>query len=308
MERIRVPGTGVELTRLGFGTWRTVSDGAGGGAGLALLHRAHGLGIRFFDLADVYAEGGAERLFGRFLAEVPRESVVVGTKVGLPVDGEVRGRGLGRDHVLRSVDASLRRIGTSWVDVYTCHREDPATPLGQVVSTMTEVVRSGRARCWGTSHWAPQTLRRAHALALATGGEPPRVEQPGLSLLDRSAEAELLPACEELGMAVTAHSVLAEGRLACRATEAGEEPRLQRLAALARGAGLQPAALALAWAVAHGGVSCTLLGASRVEQLDAAVAAAQFRLGPGLLHELDVVFPPRQRPRWLRWLRRVLRG
>lgn len=306
MEQRRVAGTDIEVTRLGFGTWRTVGDGAGAAAGMALLHRAHAHGIRFFDLADVYAEGGAERLFGAFLREVPRHALVVGTKVGLPVDGEVRGRGLGRDHVLRSIDASLRRLNTDCVDVYTCHREDPATPLAQVVATMTEVVRSGRARCWGTSHWSPQVLRRAHELARATGAEPPRVEQPGYSLLDRSAEAELLPACAELGMSVTCHSPLAEGRLA--RVEHGADPRLPRLADLARGLGAEPAVLALAWALAQPGIASVVVGASRVEHLDTAARAATLRFPADLARQLDAVFVPRHRPRWLRAVRRLLRG
>lgn len=306
MEQRRVACTEIEVTRLGFGTWRTVADGAGATAGLAMLHRAHAAGIRFFDLADVYAEGGAERLFGEFLREVPRRSLVVGTKVGLSVDGEVRGRGLGRDHVLRSIDASLRRIGTDCVDVYTCHREDPATPLEQVVATMSEVVRSGRARCWGTSHWSPQMLRRAHALARATGGEPPRVEQPGFSLLDRSAEAELFPACAELGVAVTIHSPLAEGRLA--RCEGGADARLGRLATLARNLDVDPAALALAWALLQPGVTSIVFGASRIEHLDTAARALELHVTPAIARELDLVFPPRHRARWLHWVRRLLRG
>ena len=306
MEQRRVAGTDIEVTRLGFGTWRTVADGAGATAGMALLHRAHAHGIRFFDLADVYAEGGAERLFGTFLCEVPRRSLVVGTKVGLPVEGEVRGRGLGRDHVLRSIDASLRRLRTDFVDVFTCHREDPATPLAQVVATMTEVVRSGRARCWGASHWSPQALRRAHVLARATGAERPRVEQPGFSLLERSAEAELLPACAELGIAVTVHSPLAEGRLA--RAEPGADPRIERLGALARDLGVEPAVLALAWTLAQPGIASVVVGASRVEHLDAVARAAALRVPAEVARQLDAVFTPRHRPRWLRWVRRLLRG
>ncbi len=301
-----MPGTDLAVTRLGFGTWRTVGDGPGAATGMALLHRAHALGIRFFDLADVYAEGGAERLFGTFLREVPRRSLVVGTKVGLPVEGEVRGRGHGRDHVLRSIDASFQRLRTDFVDVYTCHREDPATPLEQVVATMTEVVRSGRASCWGTSHWSPQCLRKAHALARATGAEPPRVEQPGFSLLDRSAEAELLPSCVELGVAVTVHSPLAEGRLA--RCDGGQDARLGRLAALARNLAVGPAVLALAWVLAQPGVTSIVFGASRVEHLDDVARAVALRLTPAAARELDLVFPPRQRARWLRWVRRLLRG
>lgn len=301
-----MPGTDIELTRIGFGTWRTVADGPGAAAGIALLHRAHALGIRFFDLADVYAEGGAERLFGAFLREVPRRSLVVGTKVGLPVDGEVRGRGLGRDHVLRSIDASLQRLGTDCVDLYTCHRMDPATPLEQVVATMSEVVRSGRARCWGTSHWSPQLLRRAHALARATGAEPPRVEQPAFSLLDRSAEAELLPACAELTMAVTIHSPLAEGQLARAGS--GADPRLGRCALLASSLGVEPAVLALSFALAQPGMASVVVGASRVGHLDAVARALELHVTPPVARELDLVFPPRRRARWLRWVRRLLRG
>lgn len=290
--RRELPGLGRAVARIGLGGWLTLGAALDERASLALLRQAIDGGIDLIDLADVYAEGGAERVVGAFLSESDRDRLVVTSKVFWPSGDGPADRGLSRRHIHASIERSLRRLGTDRIDVYFCHREDPDTPLAETVQAMGDLVRQGKARAWGTSCWRPASLRRAHALARELGVAPPSIEQPPLSLLERDAERSALPACAQLGMGVFVWSPLAGGCLTgkylggvpagSRAATSGWTDRyrtpaavaaVRRFVAACRARGLSPAAVALAWAAGRQGVTAALAGARTPEQLSENLAA-----------------------------------
>jgi aryl-alcohol dehydrogenase-like predicted oxidoreductase len=327
MQKNPIPGTDLALSRLSFGGWLTLGGSVDTGGSLRLLHAAVDAGVNFLDLADVYADGGAEAVVGAFLRALDRDALVVSSKVFWPTSERAADRGLGRAHVQHSIDRTLRRLGTDRVDIYFCHREDPATPLLETVTVMSELVRAGKARAWGTSCWRPATLQQAWALAKAHGLEPPRVEQPPYNLLERWIEAEVLPAAAALGMGVVVWSPLAGGVLTGKYLDgvpAGSRgatsdwlagyltpaatARVRAFVALARELGLAPARLALAWVAGAPGITSAIQGATSVEQLRANLTAAELVLEPAVRGRLDRIFPPGRRPSWRRWLGRLLNG
>lgn len=286
LRRCVVPGIARSIAPIGLGGWLTVGGALDESASVRLLRAAIDGGIELLDLADVYADGNAERVVGKFLCEVPRDQVVLTSKVFWPTSARPEDRGLSRRHVHASIDRALARLRVDHVDVYFCHREDPATPLAETVQAMGDLVRAGKARAWGTSCWRPHVLARAHALARELGVVPPAVEQPQYSLLARGCEADVLPTCARLGMTTFVWSPLAGGVLTGKyldATPAGSRgattrwldevrmPRatdsVRRFLAACRSRALSPAAVALAWAASQPGVGVALVGASSVGQL-----------------------------------------
>lgn len=213
MDYRTIPGTAIRISRIALGGWLTLGDALTLSTSLQLLHCAKDLGVNFFDLADVYGNGGAEQVVGQFLREIPRQDIVISSKVFWPTSDDPADRGLSRRHILQSIDRSLQRLGTDHLDLYFCHREDPSVPLVETISAMGELIAAGKVRAWGTSCWRPATLRQAHQLAAGLGVPPPRIEQPPYSLLERSIERDVLPACRDLSMAVAVWSPLAGGVL-----------------------------------------------------------------------------------------------
>lgn len=284
--RREVPGLGRAVTRIGLGGWLTLGAALDERASLGLLRQAFDGGIDLLDLADVYAEGAAERVVGAFLREVDRDRLVVTSKVFWPTAEGAGDRGLSRRHVHASIDRSLRRLGVDHIDVYFCHREDPDTPLAETVQAMGDLVRVGKVRVWGTSCWRPASLHRAHQLAAELGVAPPRIEQPPLSLLERGAGREALPACLRLGMGAFVWSPLAGGCLTGKylaGAPAGSRgahsswtdryrtpaavDAVRRFVAVCKARELAPAAVALAWAASQPGVTAALTGATSPTQL-----------------------------------------
>ncbi len=299
MEQREVPGTTLRLSRLALGGWLTLGDRLADALSLRLLHTALDGGVNFLDLADVYGAdaGGAERVVGTFLRGVARERVVVSSKVFWPSGARPEDRGLSRRHVHASIDRTLTNLGLDSLDVYFCHREDPTVPLAETVQAMGDLVRAGKVRAWGTSCWRPATLRAAHELARQLGVEPPRIEQPEYSLLERGIERSLVPCCEALGMAIVVFSPLAGGVLTGKyvdgvpagsraATSQWNDAYLQpgparavaRFVAACRERALEPAVVALAWVLAQRGITAAITGATSDAQLRTNLAAASLPL------------------------------
>jgi aryl-alcohol dehydrogenase-like predicted oxidoreductase len=325
MERRPVPGTNLRLTELALGGWLTLGGSVPGAEAQRILHAALDAGINFIDLADSYARGGAEQVVGQFLRGRARDQVVVSSKVFWPMSDAPGDRGLGRGHVHRSIDRTLQRLGTDYLDLYFCHREDRTTPLLETAQAMHDLVVAGKVRAWGTSCWRPRTLRAVHRLCHERRLEPPRVEQPCYSLLDRDIEARLVPLCQELGMAIVVWSPLAGGVLtgkyndevpagsrgaASRFVEQHLRPevlaRVRAFTALCAQRGLSPAAVALSWAAHQPGITSAITGATTAAHVRGNVAAASCVLAATLRAELHALFPPRRRPWWKRVLRQVL--
>jgi voltage-dependent potassium channel beta subunit len=277
-----------------------------------ILHAAFDAGVRFFDMADVYGRGQAEVLMGQALADLPRQHLVLSSKCFWPMSEDVNDRGLSRKHVHESVEASLRRIGTDYLDILFCHRYDEETPLEETVRAMDDLVRQGKVLYWGTSEWTGAQLREAHAIAERRNAYGPQVEQPQLSLLVRGkVEGDVQPAAQELGMGLVVWSPLASGLLTGKYDDGvpedsrlaridwlreallrGEGPeRVRAMKAIAERAGCSRTQLALAWAAARPGVSSVILGATSVAQLEEDLGALAVDLPPELEQALDALFP-----------------
>jgi len=308
-----IAGTEISISRIALGGWLTLGDALAPATSLQLLHGARELGINFFDLADVYGNGGAERVVGQFLREVPRQQVVISSKVFWPTSDDPADRGLSRRHILQSIDRSLQRLGTDYLDIYFCHREDPTVPLAETIGAMGELIAAGKIRTWGTSCWRPANLRQAHKLARELGVDPPRIEQPPYNLLERSIENDVLPVCSSLGMAVAVWSPLAGGVLTGKylgGTPAGSraatsrwlerhlapahQQQVRNFAAVCQRQKCDMAMTALGWVLETPGVDCAITGATSLGQVRNNIVASDLRLSPELIKALGRCFP---RPR-----------
>jgi voltage-dependent potassium channel beta subunit len=304
--------SGCKVSVLALGSWLTIGSSVDQETTDALLRTALDGGINFLDTADIYAKGEAERALGRAIARVGvrRQDLVLATKVFWPMSENVNDRGLSRKHVLESCAASLRRLGTDYVDLYQCHRPDPETPVEETVRAMEDLVRQGRVLYWGVSVWSAGEIGAACAAADRTGGCRPLTNQPEYSYVQREIEAEVMPACARLGLSQIVWSPLAQGLLTGKYAGGRVPPgsrgadgernrflkalatpralaRAEHLAGVAQQAGLAPAQVALAWVLRRPEVSSALVGATRVEQLRENLGAAELDLPAGVLARLD---------------------
>ena len=321
-----VPGTDLRLSILALGGWLTFGDRVPDAESMRILQAAVDGGVNFLDLADMYADGAAEQVVGRFVREVGRTRVAISSKVFWPTGPGPEDRGLSRRHIHAAIDRSLRNLGVDHLDLYFCHREDPQVPLAETVQAMGDLVAAGKVRAWGTSCWRPATLRAAHRLANELGVAPPRIEQPQYNLLQRHAEHDVIPCCQQLGMAVVAFSPLAGGVLTGKYLDgppvgsrghdtrwlddyrtAAAERAVRGFVAACRERQLAPAAVALAWVMQRPGLTSAISGASSTNQLQSNLAAAATTLDGELLTALDALFPSGRRPWWRRVLRRLMR-
>lgn len=205
--------TGLKISSVSIGGWLTLGGSVGSEDSARILRRAVDGGVNFIDLADVYSAGAAEQVAGAAIQGIDRSSLVLSSKVfGRMGDGPNE-RGLSRKHIIESCEASLRRLGTDYLDLYFCHRPDPETPLEETVRAMDDLVHRGKVHYWGTSVWPAELLDDAHDLCDRRGFYPPLVEQPQYSLLERGIEASVLPAARRLGMGLVVWSPLAGGLL-----------------------------------------------------------------------------------------------
>jgi voltage-dependent potassium channel beta subunit len=314
MEHKRLGRGGVRVSRVVLGSWLTFGSSVDASGTAACVKAAIESGITTFDTADVYALGKAEEVLGKALAGVPRKDYVLATKVFWPTGDGPNDRGLSRKHVVESCHASLRRLGTDYVDVYQCHRFDPDVPLEETVRAMEDLVRAGKTLYWGVSVWTGAQIAESIRIARSIGGYGPIVNQPEYNLLDRSIEAEVLPVARREGVGQWVFSPLAQGVLTGKyaggapAGSRGADPqrnrfmladlapealaRVDRFAALAREAGTTPARLALAWCLAQPGVDAVVVGAVKPDQVRENAQAADLRLSADLLAKIDQIFPP----------------
>jgi len=302
----RLGSSDLEISEISLGSWLTFGGGVSNNQAEACVAKAFELGINFIDTANVYSSGGAEEFLGEVLAERPRDSYVLATKLYFPMNGD---RGLSREQVFKQIDASLARLRTDYVDLYQCHRYDTETPLEETMEALTEVVRQGKARYIGFSEWTADQIRAALALV-------PRVEkfvssQPQYSLLYRVPEREVIPLCKENGISQIVWSPLAQGTLTGK-YKPGEEPAagtraasqqmgwsmdrfrddevlrsVQRLSPIAEGLGITMAQLALAWVLREENVASAIVGASRPSQVEENAAASGIELDEATLKAID---------------------
>lgn len=292
----RLGASGLQLSALSLGTWLTFGEQVDRRAARELVATALDHGINFFDGAENYAYGEAERLLGDVLADLrpPRDAWCVSSKArfGAVPDPAPTQQGLSRKHLTEACDQALRRLRVDYLDLFFCHRPDPATPLEETVSAMDTLIRQGKVLYWGTSEWPADAIREAHRIAWLHHLQPPRTEQPQYNLLNRRRfETEYAPLHRELGLGTTIWSPLASGLLtgkyasgaipadsradapanawlAERAADPQRRAQIAALAAIADQLDVSLAQLAIAWCLSHPAVSTVILGARRREQLE----------------------------------------
>ena len=300
MEVTRLGRTGLKVSRICLGCmsygdpqWRDwILDDA---AARPFFVRALEAGINFFDTADMYSLGRSEEVTGRALRELTkRENVVIATKVFFPMSDDPNDRGLSRKHILDAVDASLRRLGTDYIDLYQIHRFDPATPIEETLAALDAAVQAGKVRYIGASSMFAWQFARM--LYRADGGGWSRFVsmQNHYNLVYREEEREMLPLCRSEGIGVLPWSPLARGMLAGNRTRSAPQPTVRaksdeyskqmydqasdwdvvdQVVAVATSRGIAPAQVALAWLLAQPGVTAPIVGATKIGHLDDALAA-----------------------------------
>jgi aryl-alcohol dehydrogenase-like predicted oxidoreductase len=315
MEFRHLGRSGLLVSEISYGNWITHGSQVEEDAALACVRQALDLGITTFDTADVYAATKAESVLGRALSGERRDGLEIFTKVFWPTGPGRNNRGLSRKHIMESIDGSLERLQTDYVDLYQAHRYDFSTPLEETMTAFADIVHAGKAHYIGVSEWTADQIRAAHALA--TELHIPLVSsQPQYSMLWRVIEAEVIPVSQELGLGQIVWSPMAQGVLTgkylpgqpppqgSRATdESGGRfmtrlltdevlTRVQQLKPLAEQAGLTMAQLSVAWVLQNPNVSSAIVGATRPEQLQDTVKAVGVKLDSDLLKEIDEVLDP----------------
>ncbi|GAA4949425.1 aldo/keto reductase family protein [Actinoplanes utahensis] len=315
MEHRRLGRSGLYVSEITYGNWLTHGELVARDTALACVRAALDAGITTFDTADVYAMGAAEEVLGEALRTVRRSSVEIATKVCLPTGDGPNDRGLSRKHVMESCHASLRRLGTDYVDLYQAHRFDERTPLEETLIAFDDLVRQGKVLYLGVSEWTAPQIEAALTVATDLGLRSRIVaNQPQYNMLWRVIEPEVLPLCEREGIGQVVFQPLAQGVLTgkyrpdgpppanSRATSGGRAPRfigrvlgpvlldrVRRLRPLADEAGLSMAQLAIAWTLRSAAVSSAIIGASRPEQVTENATASGVPLPAALLAEIDEV-------------------
>ncbi|MCX6498756.1 MAG: aldo/keto reductase family protein [Arthrobacter sp.] len=304
--------SGFKISEITFGNWLTHGSQVENDVAAQCVRAALDAGISTFDTADVYANTAAETVLGGALKDERRESVEIFTKVFGPTGPKGHNDlGLSRKHIMESINGSLSRLQTDYVDLYQAHRYDYETPLEETMQAFADIVRQGKALYIGVSEWTANQIRDGHALAKDLGFQLIS-NQPQYSMLWRVIEAEVVPTSEELGLSQIVWSPMAQGVLSgkyhpgkpapegSRATDAKGGARMierwmsdevltgvQQLKPIAAEAGLTMAQLSLAWVLQNKNVASAIMGASRPEQIAGNVAAAGVKLDPAIMDRID---------------------
>jgi aryl-alcohol dehydrogenase-like predicted oxidoreductase len=307
---------GAKLSVIGLGSYLTIGFRLEAGVARDTIRRAYELGMNFFDTANAYNEGQAEETLGRCLADFPRASLFVATKVFAPMGEGPNDRGLSAKHIYEQCHASLRRLRMDYVDLYQCHRPDLSTPLEETVRTMDDLARQGKILYWGTSEWPAWMIAEANSIARQIGAREAVSNQPRYNLLYRVPEMELFQYCRHANIGNVVFSPIAHGVLTGKyapghpppaGTRAADpqqnmvimnmywkEEYLQKALAfksIAQEIGLTGSQLALAWILRRKEVASAIIGASKVGQVEENAKAAEVVIPPDVLVKLDTLFP-----------------
>ncbi len=276
------------------------------------IQRALELGINFFDTANVYSGGTSEEIVGKALRDfAPRDEVVIATKVFFPMGSGPNDRGLSRKHILSSIDASLKRLGVDYVDLYQIHRWDYDTPIEETLEALHDVVRSGKARYIGASAMYAWQFSKALYTADVNGWTRFVSMQPHYNLIYREEEREMLPLCKDQKIAVIPYAPVAKGLLTRKPSKQQTESLrhqtdaiqkrmyneedlaiAQRVSDIAEARGLPMAQVALAWVLSKPVVTSPIIGATKTYHLDDAAAAVSVQLSPDEIHHLEEAYQP----------------
>ncbi len=292
----RLGRSGLKVSEISFGSWVTFGDQIDDKESFKLLHRAYEMGVNFFDNADIYANGKAEEVMGKAIKDLPREALVLSSKVFWPTMPGPNGRGLSRKHLTESLNTSLRRMETDYLDLYFCHRFDPDSPIEEIVYSMNTFIQQGKILYWGTSEWTASQIAEAHGIARQHHLIPPAMEQPQYHMFHRRrVEKELAHISTQTGIGLTIWSPLASGILTGKYNDGIPEgsraalkdmgyirdgitndkiAKVRLLSTLASDLGITMAQLAIAWILRRKEVSSVITGATKMDQLEENLAAA----------------------------------
>ncbi len=309
----RLGRSGLKISEISLGAWVTFGDQIEEKTASDLIHAAYDAGINFFDNADIYANGQAETVMGEAIKDMPREALVISSKVFWPTMPGPNGRGLSRKHIIESVHASLKRLGTDYLDLYFCHRFDPDTPVDEIVYTMDILTRQGKILYWGTSEWRAWQIAAAFSLANDHHLLPPTVEQSQYNMFyRRRVETELAPICKEYGLGLTTWSPLYYGILtgkyndgipadsrAAMDSMAWIRDRItpertaivRELSEAANDLHINAAQLAIAWLLRRKEVSSVITGATSMKQLQENLDSAEAveKLNDDVLEKIEQI-------------------
>jgi aryl-alcohol dehydrogenase-like predicted oxidoreductase len=300
--------TGIKVSPFALGALAlgTSVGNADAGDSVRIIHKALDAGINFIDTSDAYGE--SEVVVGQAL-KGRRDGVVLATKFSRPTSDDPNHQGASRRWIMTAVENSLRRLQTDYIDLYQVHRPDPATDIEETLSALSDLIHSGKVRVAGTSAMPASDIVEAQWVAERRGLERFRTEQPPYSILSRGIEREVLPIAQRYGMGILVWGPLAQGMLTGRIRKGqptdlrraslfrafSDERRIdvvEQLIPLAGKAGLPMTHLALAFTIAHPGVTSALIGAHTMEQLDDLLAAADVTLTDDILDQIDEIVPP----------------
>ena len=306
--------SGLKVSEIAVGSWMTDLVGSKKvDIARDTIKLAYENGINFFDCADAYSGGEAEKFLGRILNEYPRHSYVVSSKVFFPTGGGANDWGLSRKHIFENVDRSLSNLNMDYIDLYYCHRFDNTTPMEETLRALNDLVSQGKILYYGVSEeWGAARLEEAQRIIDRYGLYPMTVVQPQYNMIDRYIEHEIMSVCEKYGIGITPFSPLAQGLLTgkykkgepypegSRATHQADKQinnlltdenldRVEKLSKIAEELGTNMSVLALSWILRKSIISSVITGASKPSQLENNLAAADFKIPADALEEIEKI-------------------
>ncbi len=304
---------GLKVSEISLGSWMTELNGLGAAeTARQCIRAAYDAGVNFFDCADAYSGGAAEKFLGSALRDYKRSSFIVSSKVFFPAGRGVNDWGLSRKHIIEQLDSSLKNMKLDYLDLYFCHRFDPTTPLEETLQTLSDMVAQGKILYYGVSEWSPVQLSKAISVVKELELRPINVIQPQYNMVDRYIEDETIQICSENGIGIVSFSPLAQGLLTgkyrkgqplpagSRATHQADrqinalltDDNLDKVNALSRIAqelGVPLSVLALSWILRLPQISSVISGASNPEQIEANVAASGFKIPAEAMQEIEKI-------------------
>lgn len=302
---------GTKVSVLSLGGWTTFGESVQDRQlTQSIIRHAYDAGINFFDIADIYAIGESERMMGEALREFPRHTLVISSKVYWPMSDDINDRGLSRKHIMESIDKSLQRIGTDYLDIYFCHRYDDNTPVEETCRAMDDLIHQGKILYWGTSEWTGDQLREALDICEHYNLYKPQVEQPHYNLLVwEKMHTDVIPTAEDNGLGLVIWSPLASGVLTGKYDNGiPDDTRLARmdwlrnrfegdasspfervkvLQSITDELGITRAQLAMAWTIRRPSISSAITGATKIEQLQENLKVLDLQIDDAVWAQVD---------------------
>ncbi|MBI1295194.1 aldo/keto reductase [bacterium] len=308
MEYRRLGQAGLKVSAVSLGAWITFGGTVEDETAEQIIRSAIDSGINFIDTADAYARGEAEKVVGKAIQPYDRTKLVISSKLYWPQSEDPNDRGLSRKHIMESIDKSLKRLGTDYLDIYFCHRYDADTPLEETVRAMDDLVHQGKVLYWGTSVWSAAQIEDAVGIARQYNLYLPQVEQPRYNMLDRHIEDEIMPTAARHGMGITVWSPLAQGILTGKYNDGIPEDsraaenegmqnqltddtiaKVRQLTEIAGDHGLSMSQLALAWNLRRPEISSVITGATKTSHVQANIKAAEAKLDADAIAKIDEI-------------------